>query len=83
MTTKKSYTSREIAWAQRQFVQHKACSCLKAPRAIAALARAAAPMVAVFATSVTYRDYLEDARRALAGRPKPRSPRSRKPRSGA
>jgi len=83
MTAKKPYTAREIAWAKRRYLEDQARGQLKAPRAIAALVRAKAPSVSVTATSVTYRDYLADARRALAGQPKPPSPRPRKPIPGA
>jgi hypothetical protein len=83
MSAKKPYTAREIAWAKRRYLEDKARGQLKAPRAIAALARANAPIATVSATSVTYRDFLADARRALAGQPKPRSPRPRKPTRGA
>lgn len=68
--TKKTYTAAEHRHAQRLFTQAKARGSLKAPRALGALATSDGFVRSYSASSVTYRDYLPDARRALAHRVK-------------
>jgi hypothetical protein len=69
--TKKTYTAAEHRHAQRLFAQAKSRGTLKPPRALGALATSNGLVRSYSASSVTYRDYLPDARRALAPRLKP------------
>lgn len=66
-TRKQPYSPSEIVLAQKLFKRHHAAGTLKPPRAIAALALSNGVRQTVSASTVTYRDYLRDARRQLKG----------------
>ena len=67
-TQKQNYTSQEVELAKRLFERAKAAGILKRPRAIAALVSNNGFRQVVTASSVTFRDYLSDARALLARR---------------
>lgn len=62
------FSPAEIALAKQMFARAQAAGTLKPPRAIAALALSNGYRRTVSASTVTYRDYLRDARRELSGR---------------
>lgn len=66
--SKKRYTAAEHLHARRLFALANARGCLKPPRGVAALVTGSGMVRTQSASSVTYRDYLPDARHALAGR---------------
>lgn len=60
------YTAAEIELANKMFASAKVNGTLKAPRAIAALALTNGYRQTITQSEVTFRDYLRDARQALA-----------------
>lgn len=65
MTTKHPYTEREIALAKKLYVEALAAGTLKPPRALGVLVRSNGPSQIARGSTVTEKDYLPDARRAL------------------
>ncbi|MBN9252449.1 MAG: hypothetical protein J0I86_18050 [Mesorhizobium sp.] len=65
---KRTYTPQETALAKQLYERAKATGTLKRPRAIAALALSNGVRQVASASTVTFRDYLRDARQQLARR---------------